>query len=645
MAYTLPGAAGVVALAGRSLLFASDVARVARWWGGANAIPGDAVSTDTGAFVSELQRMKALAGMNAAFQVLGNQVTPAAALALLDAALGQGMRVGLWFESELPPPSGGLGNWSWDLSGRSGILDAVEGHEALLFVATIDEPFQAGVNNEQLAALYDQHKGAWPAITVFVNYSRAIHRAETSGTYGPDAYYDVGQADWVNVSSLEYRNYGSGPFLDASAMELNHSVSRMVVKRQHDLAGQPYPTLSSTISAFGGSSSYVMPPASVLENMVGLLDSPAYAADLALDGYIFQQWLTRYVSQANGQATLGNNVRGGGGVEDHSAQRLVAARYSGIHQVPGAAFWMAAAVATWGLNGRPALLAGARVLQGAGAALGLPGQSAALVAGRKLGGMPGALGLTGRSAALNYETEGSYLLSAEVGAYLLPAPALGLRARRVMGGAAGSYVMGGQPAGVLVARRLGIAAGTLGMGGLDSQPLFVRQLTGDLALLALSGAASLSSARRLTGEGAGYGIGGLPPVLPVTRRIGASGGQLALDGAPPRVLAGRQLSGAAALLTLAGVPLALYRAKRLGAASASYVVSARDSALIARHMLAGTVGTLSTSGAPSALAWSPLAPPMWRGVISQGERSPIHVRVAPRAAASRADDRTITVVA
>ncbi|MEW5989603.1 MAG: hypothetical protein AB1791_23490 [Chloroflexota bacterium] len=266
--------------------------------------PEEAKAANAQNIRAQFQAIKQL-GIDVAGQSFSDRSTPADWQAYLDAAEAEGLGVlPVFFDA--PPAWDGN---TWDLGVNGEFLAAMKDHPALYAIFIIDEPFHRekhrGVTTAALRQLYDQVKSIAPNVPVAVQFSREITDAEQENDRRHA--FKSGLCDICIISALEFRNYGLGNRLDEDTLVENQSVSRMVISREAPQA-QIWTTAqvfgaARTTSSGGSGSSYFMPSAEQLQQMVDLLLSAEVQSHGRLSGIVWQQW----AHLAAGQLTLADS--------------------------------------------------------------------------------------------------------------------------------------------------------------------------------------------------------------------------------------------------------------------------------------------------------------------------------------------------
>ena len=220
--------------------------------------------------------------------------------AYLDVAAQENIKVAGWFRDTPPVWTGS----SFDLGVNRVFLEAMKDHPALYAFLLIDEPFHKKhgweITVERLQLLYQQAKQIAPRVLMAVQFSREVEKAEAR--QDPRFAFKRGMCDVCIISTLEFRNYGEGNLFYRDVLLATHSVSRAVIRRE-----DPEAKIWTTVQVFGsstGDSSYYMPRADELQQMVDLLLSPELRAAGALDGMLWQQWASFYAAKNSEQYTL-----------------------------------------------------------------------------------------------------------------------------------------------------------------------------------------------------------------------------------------------------------------------------------------------------------------------------------------------------
>ncbi|MEW5988124.1 MAG: hypothetical protein AB1791_15945 [Chloroflexota bacterium] len=271
------------------------------------AVPGEQA---TAPYESEIrqafQDIKAL-GANVVGQIFTPQSTEADWRFFFDLAYEEGLWVLPVFFDE-PPVWRDTG---FDLRVNGRFLKALAGHPALLAFFIVDEPFHRKhdftINGERLALLYQQVKAIAPDTPVAVQFSREIARAESRANR--EYAFRPGLCDICIISALEFRNYGDGNQFRQADLERNHLLSRAAIARE-----APQAQIWTTMQVFGsvkttegqGESTYYMPSAEELQQMVDVLFSPELQAAGPLSGIVLQQWASSTADMDRSQYTLGD---------------------------------------------------------------------------------------------------------------------------------------------------------------------------------------------------------------------------------------------------------------------------------------------------------------------------------------------------
>lgn len=266
--------------------------------------PEEAQAANVAAIRAQFQIIKQL-GVGVAGQSFSDRSTEADWQAYLDAAEAEGLGVlPVFFDA--PPAWDGN---AWDLGINGAFLTAMKDHPALYAIFIMDEPFHRekhrGVTTAALQQLYQQVKGIAPNVPVAVQFSREITDAEQENDRRHA--FKSGLCDICIISALEFRNYGLGNRLDEDTLMENQSVSRLVISREAPQA-QIWTTVqvfgaARTTSSGGSGSSYFMPSAEQLQQMLDLLLSAEVQSNGRLSGIVWQQW----AHLAAGQLTLADS--------------------------------------------------------------------------------------------------------------------------------------------------------------------------------------------------------------------------------------------------------------------------------------------------------------------------------------------------
>jgi hypothetical protein len=207
-----------------------------------------------------------------------------------------------------PPVWNGSG---FDLGPGEEFLRTQKDHPALFAYLLIDEPYHQKHNweitTERMQRLYQQAKSLAPNVPMQVGWSREIWRS-AQGDYGADYAFEGKMCDICAVSTLEFRNYGPGNSFDRDTAVANHRTSRELILREN-----PEAEIWATVQVFGSvattegradGSTYYMPSAAELQEMIDLLFSPELQAAGELDGVYWQQWASFRTQQEPSQYTL-----------------------------------------------------------------------------------------------------------------------------------------------------------------------------------------------------------------------------------------------------------------------------------------------------------------------------------------------------
>jgi hypothetical protein len=267
------------------------------------AVPLDnAGAENVDEFRATFGRLKEL-GVSVVFQPFLPEFTQADWKAYLDVALQEDMKVVGW----VPHRESKWADDGFEWGMNKAFLESVKDHPALYAFFMIDEPFHRKhewtITAGRLQLMYQEAKEIAPNVPVVVQFSREIQRAE-QGEYGPQYAFEGKMCDICVISALEFRNYGQGNVFHRDVMISNHTASRAVMKREN-----PNAQIWTTVQVFGaagGGSSYYMPSADELQEMVDVLLSPELQVTGELDGIIWQQWASPFEAQAAKQYTLGD---------------------------------------------------------------------------------------------------------------------------------------------------------------------------------------------------------------------------------------------------------------------------------------------------------------------------------------------------
>ena len=154
-----------------------------------------------------------------------------------------------------------------------------------------DEPHRHGITFAQLKVLYQQADAMDQDMRIGVGFSGEIWRAET-GQYGSSSSlyaFTAGACDICLISGLEFRRNPSTGALEYQRQDAldNHHYSRLVIARE-----APTVELWTTAQVFGGDapSTYYMPTAPELQDLIDILFSPENQTLMQVDGIMFQNW-------------------------------------------------------------------------------------------------------------------------------------------------------------------------------------------------------------------------------------------------------------------------------------------------------------------------------------------------------------------
>jgi hypothetical protein len=269
------------------------------------AVPVDRAYAAYEADIRQAMREIKAAGFDLVGQLFNTDTTQNDWQTFLDVAAEEGLMVTPFVDD--PPVWNGN---EFDLGVGGELLVAMKDHPALFAYMLIDEPFHAKHRWEitalRMQALYRQAKAIPPNVRMHVGFSREIWKA-AQGEYGPNFYFARDMCDICVISTLEFRDYGSGKVFDAETLRANHLSSREIIRRE-----DPDAEIWTTIQVFGSrgttageeGSTYYMPEPAELQQMIDLLFSPELLAASPLDGALFQQWSSRYSNQDRAQLTL-----------------------------------------------------------------------------------------------------------------------------------------------------------------------------------------------------------------------------------------------------------------------------------------------------------------------------------------------------
>lgn len=239
---------------------------------------------------AELKRLKTL-GINIVIQLFSSQTTLYDWQTFLDVAAQEDIAIIAGF-ADAPPVWNGT---QFDLGVNEALLKALQKHPALYAYLILDDPFgpkYTGVMvSERLQLLYRQVKSVAPNVRVMVQFGRTISKAEQERN--PRNAFKAGMCDICVIGATEFRNLGDGNKFRRDDLILNHTLARTVIKRE-----DPKTQIWTLLQAFGAvarigndeSSTYYMPSADELKQMLdtlGLLDSQT---KIKSDGYLWQQW-------------------------------------------------------------------------------------------------------------------------------------------------------------------------------------------------------------------------------------------------------------------------------------------------------------------------------------------------------------------
>lgn len=255
------------------------------------AVPIDnATAANREAARVEIKRLKAL-GINSVIQLFAPQTTLYDWQTFLDVAAQEEIAIIAGF-ADAPPVWNGT---QFDLGMNEAFLKALQKHPALYAYLIVDDPFGPKYGNvittERLQLLYRQVKSVAPNTRVIVQFGRTISKAELERN--PRSAFKTGMCDICVIGATEFRNLGDGNKFRRDDLILNHTLARAVIKREN-----PKAQIWTMLQTFGAvarsgnaeSSTYYMPSADELRQLLdtlGLLDTQTKVKS---DGYVWQQW-------------------------------------------------------------------------------------------------------------------------------------------------------------------------------------------------------------------------------------------------------------------------------------------------------------------------------------------------------------------
>lgn len=163
----------------------------------------------------------------------------------------------------------------------------------------IDEPYK-DIGAEQLRWMYEDAK-AIVDVPIVVGWSRQLWKFGNN----PKGKFSDGMCDICLISSLEFRDYGEGPFFDRETLIANHLASRQMIRE-----ADPEAKILTSIQVFGSArsgSSYYMPSAPELQEMVDILFSDELQAAGELDGVVWQTWKAITEQKVDSQDNLSDD--------------------------------------------------------------------------------------------------------------------------------------------------------------------------------------------------------------------------------------------------------------------------------------------------------------------------------------------------